>query len=103
MTFKLLKRRYRSSETNEKLRKLDYFNHPYDPENGIRLLDDLESAKSLSLTSLSTQFVGAEDVSKRGKKNAVEREEKGSKKNGIDTDKGYDVDFEPFDFNNHKY
>ena len=76
MTFKLLKRRYRSSETSEKLRKLDYFNHPYNPENSIQLLDDLEEPQSLSLTSLATQFIGAEDVSKRGKRNVTEREEK---------------------------
>ena len=38
MTFKLLKRRYRSSETSEKLRKLEYFNHPYDKDTSLRRL-----------------------------------------------------------------
>lgn len=93
MTFKLLKRRYRSSEENEKLRRLDYFNHPYDKENGIRLLDDVNLEKSLSLTSLATQFVGAEDVSKRGKKNATERKEKKEKSEILQ-----EMDYEPFDF-----
>lgn len=45
----------------------------------------------MSLTSLSTQFMGAEDVSKRGKKNAVERDKKSN-------DKSYNMEFEPFDF-----
>lgn len=102
MTFKLLKRRYRSSETSEKLRKLDYFNHPYNPENSIQLLDDLEEPQSLSLTSLATQFVGAEDVSKRGKRNVTEREEKVKEKKGS-IKSGYDVEFEPFDFDTHVY
>ncbi len=91
MTFKLLKRRYRSSEESEKLRKLDYFNHPYSKDNEIQLIDDINKDKSLSLTSLSTQFMGAEDVSKRGKKNAVERDKKSN-------DKSYNMEFEPFDF-----
>ena len=102
MTFKLLKRRYRSAETNEKLRQLDYFNHPYDPDNGIRLLDDYDLSKSLSLTSLSTQFVPTEDLNKRGKKSAAEREEKGKYevKNKLS---GYDLEFEPFDMSQTKY
>lgn len=101
MTFKLLKRRYRSSETTEKLRKLDYFNHPYDKENEIRLVDDLEAPKSISLTSLSTQFTGVEDNTKRGKKHAIDRDEKESKK--VKEKSGYNVEFEPFDFGNHNY
>ena len=100
MTFKLLKRRYRSSETSEKLRKLEYFNHPYDKENGIKLIDDVELPKSISLTSLATQFVGAEDASKRGKKHAMERDEKEKK---VKEKSGYNIEFEPFDFGNHNY
>ena len=94
MTFKLLKRRYRSSEESEKLRKIDYFNHPYDKENGIKLLDDFDLDKPLSLTSLSTQFVGAEEISKRGKKNATTRENK-------DNSTGFNAEFAPFDFDKH--
>lgn len=101
LTFKLLKRRYRSSESSEKMRRFDFFHHPYDPENSIRLLDDLEEPQSLSHVSLATQFVGVEEVSKRGKKNAVERDEKERKKNKEVS--GYSMDFEPFDFGTHKY
>lgn len=95
MTFKLLKRRYRSAEESEKLRKLEYFNHPYSKENEIQLIDDIYLEKSVSLTSLATQFMGAEEISKRGKKNAVERKNRKDKKN----DTVYDLEFEPFDFN----
>lgn len=103
MTFKLLKRRYRSSETSEKLRKLEYFNHPYDPNNFIKLLDDVNEPKSLSLTSLATQFMGVEDVSKRGKKNVTDRDEKEKQnKKGV-IKSGFGMDFEPFDFNNHNH
>lgn len=87
LTFKLLKRRYRSSEDDEKLKRLDYFNHPYEAGNTIRLIDDIDLSKSVSLYSLSTQFVAMDD-SKRGKKNVVEREDKDALK----------LDFEPFDF-----
>lgn len=74
MTFKLLKRRYRSSEESEKMRRLEYFNHPYEPENTICLIDDVNLPKSLSLYSLATQFNPAGgNEQKRGKKNAVDR------------------------------
>ena len=97
-----MKRRYRSVENDEKLRRLEYFNHPFDPENSIRLLDDIELNESLSLESLSTKFEAAEN--KRGKTNAVERavkddtadtENKGEKKKKKSS---FDEDFEPFDF-----
>jgi ribosomal silencing factor RsfS len=72
LTFKLLKRRYRSSEDDEKLKRLDYFNHPYEEGNTIKLIDDVDLPKSVSLYSLATQFVSLEET-KRGKKNAMER------------------------------
>lgn len=72
LTFKMLKRRYRSSEEDEKLRRLDYFNHPYEPGNEIRLIDDIDAEKSLSCISLASQFAAAND-NKRGTRNAVER------------------------------
>lgn len=56
MTFKMLKRRYRSSETNTKLRRLDYFSHPFEEGSEIRLIDDVDMNRSLSLESLSTKF-----------------------------------------------
>lgn len=72
LTFKMLKRRYRSSEDDEKLRRLDYFNHPYEPGNEIKLIDDIDAPKSLSCVSLASQFAAIEDT-KRGKKNAIAR------------------------------
>lgn len=101
LTFKLLKRRYRSSEEDERLRRLEYFNHPFDHDNSIRLIDDIEFDKPLSLESLSTKFEAVDN--KRGKTNAVERENKdnnsavkdGSKKKNTSS---FDEEFEPFDF-----
>jgi len=93
MTFKLLKRRYRSSEESDHLRRLDYFNHPFEAGSEIRLVDDVDLPKSLSLESLATKFEPVED--KRGKKNAIERGENPKKKKESD-----DIDdFEPFNFN----
>lgn len=69
---------------------MDYFNHPYEPGNTIKLIDDIDLPKSVSLYSLATQFVSLEET-KRGKKNVIEREEKNSTKT-------YDMEFEPFNF-----
>ena len=101
LTFKLLKRRYRSSEEDEKLRRLEYFNHPFDPDNSIKLIDDIELPRSLSLESLSTKFEAVDD--KRGKTNAIERETKDDQNNTESKDKkkkksSFDEEFEPFDF-----
>lgn len=92
MTFKLLKRRYRSSDENEDLRRLDFFHQPYEPGNEIRLLDDIDLPKPLMLRSMSNQMLSLEDV-KRGKKNAVEREEK-SKSNKMLFQM---MEYDPFD------
>lgn len=98
MTFKLLKRRYRSSDDSKKLRELEYFNHPYEPDNSICLIDDIDLPKSLSLYGLSTQFLPVDDGSKRGKKNAAERpKEKKQEKND------FDLIFEPFNSDNSDY
>lgn len=102
LTFKMLKRRYRSSEENEKLRRLEYFNHPFEPGNEIRLLDDVTLDKPLSLESLSTKFEAMDD--KRGKENAINRgfkeDEKKKKKKYVEDEM---EDFEPFDFNRSTY
>ena len=92
LTFKMLKRRYRSSEEDEKLRRLEYFNHPFEYGNEIKLIDDIDFDKSVSLESLSTKFEAVDD--KRGKQNAIERSEKysGKKKSKMSGE------FEPFDF-----
>ena len=72
MAFKLIKRRYRSSEEDEKLRRLEYFYHPYEPENSIALIDDINMPKSLSLYSLASELPAPEEL-KRGKKNSTKR------------------------------
>lgn len=98
MTFKLLKRRYRSSEDSKKLRELEYFNHPYEPDNSICLIDDINLPKSLSLYGLASQFLPMDDGSKRGKKNATDRpKEKKREQNDFDSI------FEPFDADNSDY
>jgi hypothetical protein len=91
LTFKLLKRRYRSAEEDEKLRRLEYFNHPFEPGNEIRLIDDIDFAEPISTTSIASKFESVE--SKRGKTNAIEREEKPKKNKKNNND-----EFEPFDF-----
>jgi len=100
MTFKLLKRRYRSIEENERLRTLDYFNHPFEPGNDIKLIDDIDNVESLSLDSLANSF-GPDDKSfennkvtdNRGSKNATDREDKTKKKVAEDSST-----FDAFDF-----
>ena len=101
LTFKLLKRRYRSSEENEKLRRLEYFNHPFEPGNEIRLIDDIELPRPLSLESLSTQFEAVDD--KRGKENAISRENKDNKKKKSQYVNIEEDEFEPFDFDKSSY
>ena len=100
MTFKLLKRRYRSSDNDDKLRELEYFNHPYAKGSTIRLVDDVELEESISLTSLSSEFVALENT-KRGKKNAMEREQ--IRENSDDDDTLEISTFEPFDMNKQVY
>lgn len=92
----MLKRRYKSLEKNEKLRRLEYFNHPFEPGNEIRLIDDIDLPRPLSLESLSTQFEAVDD--KRGKENAIDRENKDKKKKKNYVENSTYDDFEPFDF-----
>ena len=89
LTFKMLKRRYRSSESDEKLKRLDYFNHPYQSGNTIRLIDDIDLPKSVSLYSLATQFVPLGD-NKRGRNNVVDREDKDESTSSL-------LKYDPFD------
>ena len=95
LTFKLLKRRYRSSETDEKLKRLDYFNHPYEKDNTIKLIDDVDLPKSVSLYSLATQFVSLEETT-RGKRSVIDRENKD------ELYKEQKMEFEPFNFEKSK-
>ena len=98
MTFKLLKRRYRSAETSTKLRRLDYFNHPFAKNSEIKLEDDIDIDKSLSLDSLSTQFTTT-DVDKRGSTNTVNRDTVDNKPSKKHKKTVFDEigEYEPFD------
>lgn len=58
-------------EEDEHLRTLEYFNQPFEPGNGIKILDDLELKECLSLESLGTNFGPAEPR----QISAVDREE----------------------------
>lgn len=90
LTFKLLKRRYRSRDEDEKVRRMTYFNHPYEPGNEIKLIDDLLLPKSLSVYSLASKFVGLEDIKKVKSANVVKREI---------LDEEVNFDYNPFDVN----
>ena len=85
LTFKLLKRRYKPVGEG-KLSTLDYFNHPYDPENSIKLIDDIDMPKSISLFNLGTQFSAFDQPEK--KKSKVTR---------MDMDDMYSSAFDSFD------
>lgn len=54
MGFKLLKRRYRSTETAEKLRNLEFFYQPCVKGNEIKIMDDADEVKSLAVYSLKS-------------------------------------------------
>ena len=102
MTFKMLKRRYRSTEEDIRLKRLDYFNQPFEEGNDIKLMEDFDLPHSLALESLSTKFSPMENDNKRGEVNVIEREDKKEKKkkNKDYVETTEDIGFEPFDFNN---
>ena len=45
------------------MRSLTYFNHPFEEGNEIKLIDDVDLPKSISIESLSTVFVAKENDS----------------------------------------
>ena len=94
MTFKMIKRRYKSVEEDEKYKKREYFNHPYNPENEIQLIDDVGLDESLSVFSLSSEIDDESTQNKRGDKNAVERKKK------TDIYSMSNFSYEEFDFAN---
>lgn len=94
MTFKMVKRRYKSVEEDDKYKKREYFNHPYNPENEIQLIDDVDLDETLSVFSLSSDIDNINTQNKRGDKNAVERK----KKNDIYSMSNFS--YEEFDFTN---
>lgn len=98
MTFKLLKRRYRSAETDPRMRQLEYFNHPYVKGSDIKLVQDIELDESVSLTSLASQFVAVDTPSTRGSQTSTERKKKTSDDDLYETDP-----FLPFDIDQNVY
>lgn len=66
MSFKLLKRRYKSLEPNVMLHGINYFSHPFEKGNTIKLIDDINNKKSLSLSSLGGNMVD-EAIGTRGR------------------------------------
>lgn len=62
MSFSLIKRRYRSSEDTEKLRRITYFNQPFRPGNEICLVDDLDRDEALAIDSLSNAHIKFKDA-----------------------------------------
>lgn len=101
MIFKMLKRRYRSSESNTKLRRLEYFAHPFEDGSEIRLKDDFDLNKSLSLESLSTKFSPADT---RGPSSVIERHQLPllEDDNSVTSLAKEISDFEDFDINRSK-
>jgi len=69
LTFKRVKIRYKN------VSDLGYFNHPFEMNNRMRLIDDIYMEKSLSEDSLASDFDGVDLLNKKGKRNATEREE----------------------------
>lgn len=80
MTFRLLKRRYRSNDDNDRMYDIEYFNHPYSKENSIRLIDDVEMDESLSLISLASEFLPADDREDRRGEQHQKKKKKEKKK-----------------------
>ena len=68
LTFKRVKIRYKD------MSDLTYFNHPFNPNNKMQLLDDIYLDHSLSEDSLVSDFDAVDLGAKKGKRNAVERE-----------------------------
>ena len=68
LTFKRVKIRYKD------LSDLGYFNHPFESNNRMQLIDDINLPKSLSEDSLTSDFDGVDLISKKGKRNATDRE-----------------------------
>ena len=72
LTFKRVKIRYKD------LSDMGYFNHPFEGENRMRLIDDLYLDKSLSEDSLVSDFGGVDLLNKNGKRQATERDDDSS-------------------------
>lgn len=99
MTFKLTKRRYRSTEEDEHLRRLEYFNHPYEIGNDIRLIDDVELDKSVSVELLGNDLAVSEQMKPQKQKQQKKQEDV----IGIDDDDEEVLEFQPFDIGISNY
>jgi hypothetical protein len=71
LTFKRVKIRYKP------LTDFGYFNHPFESNNRMRLIDDIGLDRSLSEDSLVSDFDGVDLSTTKGRRNATEREEIG--------------------------
>ena len=96
MSFKLMKRRYRSGDENELLRNLTYFNQPFEPGNDIKLMDDVTLPRPLMVLGLGTDTPMDQEL--RGQKNMVERREV-SEPQSNPKELTSAFDFDPFDEN----
>lgn len=61
LTFKRLKIRGKSETAEGTNNPIDYFNHPFEIDNGIRLQTDVDKEKTVSLISLATDLESIED------------------------------------------
>jgi len=68
LTFKRVKIRYKD------MSDISYFNHPFDANDKMKLLDDIYLDHSLSEDSLISDFDAVDLLNKKGKRTAVERE-----------------------------
>ena len=61
LTFKRLKIRGKSETTENGATPIDYFNHPFEIDRGIRLQSDVDKEHSVSVMSLATDLESIED------------------------------------------
>ena len=67
LTFKRIKIRYKATD-------LGYFNHPFNSNNRMMLLDDVHLDKPLSEISLAETFEGVDMNNRKGSRSAKTRE-----------------------------
>lgn len=69
LTFKRVKIRYKNVSDN------GFFHHPFELDNRMKLIDDINLAESLSEESLECNFDAATLPNMKGRQNAKERED----------------------------
>ena len=101
LTFKLLKRRYRSTNTKKDpkyhvaVSEIDYFTHPYD-ETGSRLIDDIYMPEPVSKLSLANSFTDTPPSSRNARRRPTVGK---SKKDGEMNQLGDGSEYDRFDPN----